>query len=58
MLCKDCLSQREIPDEKYDYIYKMRKLCIMNNMVFLQCDSCKRVDIVSINVFQENDNDK
>lgn len=37
------MKQREIPNEKYDYIYEMRTLCIVNNMIFLQCDSCKRV---------------
>ncbi len=51
------MNQREMPNEKYNYIYKMRTLCIMNNMVFLQCDSCKRVDIVSLDTFKENDND-
>lgn len=48
ILCKDCLKQREIPDDKYNYLYEMRTLCVMNNMIFLQCDSCKRVDIVNI----------
>ncbi len=31
------MKQREIPNEKYDYLYEMRTLCIMNNMIFLQC---------------------
>lgn len=56
LLCKDCLNQRDIPNEQYNYIYEMRKLCIINNMVFLQCDSCKRVDIVSTD-YLENDSD-
>jgi hypothetical protein len=49
ILCKDCIKQREMPNEKYDYLYEMRTLCIMNNMVFLQCDNCKRVDVVGSN---------
>ncbi len=47
MLCKDCMKQRELPDDRYNYLYEMRTICVMNDMVFLQCDSCKRVDVVS-----------
>lgn len=47
ILCKDCMKQREIPNEKYDYLYEMRTLCIMDDMIFLQCDNCKRVDVVN-----------
>jgi hypothetical protein len=54
ILCKDCIQQREMPNDKYNYLYEMRTLCIMNNMVFLQCDNCKRVDVVSMGLFQEN----
>ena len=41
------MIQREMPNDKYDYLYEMRKLCIIDNMVFLQCDNCKRVDVAS-----------
>lgn len=48
ILCKDCIKQREIPYERYNYLYEMRILYTINNMVFLQCDNCKRVDVASM----------
>lgn len=50
--CKDCIKNKTIPNNEYDYLYEMRALCIINNIAFMQCDTCKRVDIVNVSNYE------